>query len=162
MDACSRAVVRYWHEVKDEARHEKDDEAEDTEKKTTGEGEKSAGSQDTPGKASDADPKDDDMGEGSKAGSSQKVWEIKTWNWNLPVKMAPGITQFERRLGAPLHGLMNACQKLFARLKKETLVPRWKTLILEDKRRGMAGTSPLQPQSLEPHRNHGHSGGLEV
>ena len=75
--------------------------------------------------------------------------------------MAPGITQFERRLGAPLHGLMNACQKLFARFK-ETLVPRWKTLILEDKRRGMAGTSPLQPQSLEPHRNHGHSGGLEV
>ena len=133
MDACSRAVVRYWHEVKDEARHEKDDEAEDTEKKTTGEGEKSAGSQDTPGKASDADPKDDDMGEGSKAGSSQKVWEIKTWNWSLPVKMAPGITQFEQRLGAPLHGLMNAYQRLFARFNKETLVPRWKTLILEDK-----------------------------
>ena len=97
MDACSRAVVRYWHEVKDEAGHEKDDEAEDTEKKTTGEGEKSAGSQDTPKKASDADAKDDDMGEGGKVGSSQK--EIKTLNWNLPVKMSPGITQFERRLG---------------------------------------------------------------
>ena len=128
MDACSRAVVRYWHEVKDEAGHEKEDETEDTEKKTTKEerteGEKSAGSQ---------DPKDDDMGEGSKTETSQKVWEIKTWNWNLPVKMAPGITQFERRLGAPLHGLMNAYQKLFTRFKKESLVPRWKTLILEDK-----------------------------
>ena len=73
------------------------------------------------------------MGAGSKTGASQKVWEIKTWNWNLPVKMAPGITQFERRLGAPLHGLMNAYQKLFTRFKKESLVPRWKTLILEDK-----------------------------
>ena len=47
--------------------------------------------------------------------------------------MAPGITQFERRLGAPLHGLMNAYQRLFVRFKKEPLTPRWKTLILEDK-----------------------------
>ena len=96
MDACSRAVVRYWHEVKDEAGHEKEDETEDTEKKTTKEerteGEKSAGSQ---------DPKDDDMGEGPKTATSQKVWEIKTWNWNLSVKMAPGITQFERRPNEP-------------------------------------------------------------
>ena len=132
MDACSRAVVRYWHEVKDEAGHEKD-EAGDEEKQKAGAGEQSAASQEVPGQASNADPKHDDMGEGSKAEPSQKVWEIKTWNWNLPVKMAPGITQFERRLCAPLHGLMNAYQKLFARFKKETLVPRWKTLILEDK-----------------------------
>ena len=108
MDACSRAVVRYWHEVKDEPRHEKDG-AGDKEKQKAGAGEQSAGSQDVPGKASDDHPKDDDMGEESKASQpSQTVWEIKTWNWNLPINMAPGITQFERRLGAPLHGLMNA------------------------------------------------------
>ena len=52
---------------------------------------------------------------------------------NLPIKMSPGITQFERRLGAPLHGLMNAYQRLFAHFMKESLVPRWNTLILEDK-----------------------------
>ena len=87
MDACSRAVVRYWHEVKDEARHEKD-EAGDKEKQKAGAGEQSAGSQDVPGKASDDHPKDDDMGEESKASQpSQTVWEIKTWNWNLPINM---------------------------------------------------------------------------
>ena len=37
MDACSRAVVRYWHEVKDEPRHEKD-EAGDKEKQKAGAG----------------------------------------------------------------------------------------------------------------------------
>ena len=142
MDACSRAVVRYWHEVKDEAGHEKEDETGDTAKKTTTqegtEGEKSASSQDTPGKTGNADPKDDDMGEGSKTETSQKVWEIKTWNWNLPVKMAPGITQFERRLGAPLHGLMNAYQKLFARFKKETWLGR---ILYSRKTSSLTGTT---------------------
>ena len=60
MDACSRAVVRYWREVKDEAGHEKD-EAGDEEKQKAAE--QSAGSQEVPGQASSADPKDDDMGE---------------------------------------------------------------------------------------------------
>ena len=36
MDACSRAVVRYWHEVKDEAGHEKEDETGAAAKKMAG------------------------------------------------------------------------------------------------------------------------------
>ena len=75
MDACSRSVARYWHEVKDETDETMQDAADELDKKT----------------------------------------------------------QAERRLGAPLHGLMNAYQRLFARFKKETLTPLWKTLILEDK-----------------------------
>ncbi|CAE7208053.1 hypothetical protein AK812_SmicGene29313 [Symbiodinium microadriaticum] len=66
---------------------------------------------------------------GQAASSSQDVWEVKTGSWNNPVKMAPGITQFERRLGAPMHGLMNAYQKLFPSFKKESLIPRWKTYL---------------------------------
>ena len=40
-----------------------------------------------------------------------------------------------------LHGLMNAYQRLFARFKKEALVPRWTTLILEDKEGAWLGRS---------------------
>ncbi|CAE7251161.1 unnamed protein product [Symbiodinium sp. CCMP2592] len=135
MDACSRAVVRYWHEIKEE---EKPAAAAQEE---AGQTQKSA----TPGSASTDPPTaptatataedDEKMGEDSQTSQKAppKKWEMRTWNWNLPIKMAPGITQFERRLGAPMHGLMNAYQKLFARFKKETLTPRWKTLILEDK-----------------------------
>ena len=38
----------------------------------------------------------------------------------------------ERRLGALLHGLTSAYCKLFKRFASQTLVPRWKTLVLED------------------------------
>ena len=48
------------------------------------------------------------------------------------IKMAPGVTQMERRLGAPLHGLMNAYCKEFTAYQRTSLVPRWKTLVLED------------------------------
>ncbi|CAE7668668.1 unnamed protein product [Symbiodinium sp. CCMP2592] len=102
MDTCSRAVVRYWHEIKEG--EEKPKEA--------------------------AQPQGDSQ---TSQKAPLKKWEMRTWNWNLPIKMAPGITQFERRLGAPMHGLMNAYQKLFAGFKKETLTPRWKTLILKNK-----------------------------
>ena len=110
MDACSRSVVRYWREVKDETDETMQDAADELDKKTQAEGTTKDSKKDQPGSAS-TDP----------------------WKWNLPIKMTPGITQFERRLGAPLHGLMNAYQRLFARFLKETLTPRWKTLILEDK-----------------------------
>ncbi|CAE7931646.1 unnamed protein product, partial [Symbiodinium necroappetens] len=87
-------------------------------------------------KAQSSEPQSEkvaDAGEKEEPAASPSQWEeVRTWNWNTPVKMAPGITQFEPRLGAPMHGLMNAYQKLFPRFKKETLVPRWKTLILED------------------------------
>ena len=78
MDACSRAVVRYWHEVEGEARHEKDE----GDEKNSGDGEKSnAAQQDTPGRASDDPPKDNTMGdEGKDSQPSQKVWEIKTFS----------------------------------------------------------------------------------
>ena len=127
MDACSRSVVRYWHEVKDETDETMQDAADELDKKTQAEGTTKDSKKDQPGSAS-TDPSQDKASQ-----SAQKKWEIRTWKWNLPIKMAPGITQFERRLGAPLHGLMNAYQRLFARFKKETLTPRWKTLILEDK-----------------------------
>ena len=47
-------------------------------------------------------------------------------------KMAPGVTQMEHRLGVPLHGLMNAYCKQFTAYQRTSLVPRWKTLVLED------------------------------
>jgi hypothetical protein len=68
---------------------------------------------------------------GDGASTAPKAYEA-TWCKGPPIKLAPGITQFERRLGAPMHGLMNAYQQTFSKYKKETLAPRWKTLILED------------------------------
>ena len=53
--------------------------------------------------------------------------------WRATAKLTPGITQMERRIGAPLHGLMNAYAEAFPCYKGQSLVPRWKTLILTDK-----------------------------
>ena len=53
-------------------------------------------------------------------------------NTKTRIKLTPGVTQMERRLGAPLHGLMNAYCKLFTVYQRTSLVPRWKTLVLED------------------------------
>ena len=160
MDACSRAVVRYWHEVKDEAGHEKEDETEDTEKKTTKEerteGEKSAGSQ---------DPKDDDMGEGPKTATSQKVWEIKTWNWNLSVKMAPGITQFERRPNEPhppsscsgphtLHQLRAQGDAEGAGTQQSPGTGRHTRRSLAMARRAQPSSSSKGPQPVRSHSHH--------
>ena len=69
------------------------------------------------------------------------------------VKVSPGITQFERRLGAPLHGLMNAYQQFFKRFQKKSLVPKWKSLILTHPGKPMAGQSPLLQTPQLPHRS---------
>ena len=53
-------------------------------------------------------------------------------NSKTRIKLAPGVTQMERRLGAPLHGLMNAYCKQFTVYQRSSLVPRWKSLVLED------------------------------
>ena len=50
------------------------------------------------------------------------------------IKCTPGVTQFERRLSPPIHGMMHAYKEVFPRYKTETLVPKWKTLILTDQR----------------------------
>ena len=52
--------------------------------------------------------------------------------WGAKAKLAPGITQMERRIGAPMHGLMNAYAAAFPKYKGQSLIPRWKTLILTD------------------------------
>ncbi|CAE7781029.1 unnamed protein product [Symbiodinium sp. CCMP2592] len=92
MDACSRAVVRNWHEVKDEAGHEKDEKDKDDEEKTR------ADKQDTPSHCKHRST------EGRRhEGRRQR------------------LTAFTER--APLHGLMNAYQRLFSHFKKESLVP---------------------------------------
>ncbi|CAE7788748.1 unnamed protein product [Symbiodinium sp. CCMP2592] len=115
MDACSLAVVRYWREVKDEAGHEMDQGDDEKKQEADAKTDAATDSKDTPGSASSI-PKTTETD--ATAQPSQKVWEIKAGNWNSPIKMAPGITQFEPRLGAPLHGL------IFARFKKESLEPQ--------------------------------------
>ena len=56
----------------------------------------------------------------------------KEWSKAGYVKLAPGVMQVEKRLGAPLYGLMNAYQHAFAKYGREPLGPRWKILVLED------------------------------
>lgn len=57
--------------------------------------------------------------------------EISQQHWHL-VKMAPGITQMERRLEAPLQGLMNAYTKAFKAYKGKSFRPMWKSLTVVD------------------------------
>ena len=64
MDACSRSVVRYWHEVKDETDETMQDAADELDKKTQAEGTTKDSKKDQPGSAS-TDPS----------------WEIRTWKW---------------------------------------------------------------------------------
>jgi len=61
-------------------------------------------------------------------GKEWKVVEVKE-----RIKLAPTVTQFERRLTAPMHELMNALSTAFpARFKGRSLKPHWKTLVLTD------------------------------
>jgi hypothetical protein len=48
------------------------------------------------------------------------------------VKVAPGVTQYERRLSAPFHQMMNAYSEAFTQYKGVNLGKKWKTLILTD------------------------------
>ena len=75
-----------------------------------------------------------------------KSWRKSSYKGSQ-IKMTPGITQFERRLWAPMHGLMNACQKAFKKYQKESLVPKWKTLFLTDQQDAWLGRSLYQRRS---------------
>ena len=66
--------------------------------------------------------------EGDTGGKEWKVVEVKE-----RIKLAPTVTQFERRLTAPMHELMNALSTAFPlRFKGRSLKPHWKTLVLTD------------------------------
>ena len=75
------------------------------------------------------------------------VEEATEYGTKATIKLAPGITQMERRLGAPLHGLMNAYCHHFKRFKRQSLVPRWKTLVLEDENGVWLGRLKYTPVS---------------
>ncbi|CAE7157844.1 unnamed protein product, partial [Symbiodinium pilosum] len=78
--------------------------------------------------------------------SKAKSWKKSSYKGSQ-IKMTPGITQFERRLGAPMHGLMNAYQKAFRKYQKESLVPKWKTLFLTDQQDAWLGRILYQRRS---------------
>ncbi|CAE6911337.1 ZIFL1 [Symbiodinium sp. CCMP2592] len=68
----------------------------------------------------------------SQAAGSKEEAQTYEYKGGGPVKLSPGVTQFERRLASPLQGLMNAYRAAFSKFTKEPLVPRWKTLALVD------------------------------
>ena len=55
------------------------------------------------------------------------------------VKIAPGITQTERRLESPLHSLMSAYTAAFTVYRKVSYIPKWKTLTLLDDKEAWTG-----------------------
>ncbi|CAE7424356.1 ZIFL1 [Symbiodinium sp. CCMP2592] len=68
----------------------------------------------------------------SQAAGSKEEAKTYEYKGGGPVKLSPGVTQFERRLASPVQGLMNAYRAAFSKFAKEPLVPRWKTLALVD------------------------------
>ena len=47
------------------------------------------------------------------------------------IKITPGITQIERRLEAPLFGLMNSLSTVLLKYKGKSFKPYWKSLVIE-------------------------------
>ena len=62
---------------------------------------------------------------------TKTVWEATLVAQNA-LKMAPAITQYERRLEAPLNAMMNAYTAAYSAYKKVTFTPNWKTLTVQD------------------------------
>ena len=61
----------------------------------------------------------------------QKKWDLVERKERI--KLTPSVTQFERRLTAPMHELMNALTTAFPqRFKGQTLKPYWKTMVIVD------------------------------
>ncbi|CAE7270747.1 unnamed protein product [Symbiodinium sp. CCMP2592] len=83
-----------------------------------------------------AEPDTADPSEAAEPKEPAKSYEYKGGG---PVKLSPGVTQFERRLASPLQGLMNAYRSAFSKFTKEPLVPRWKTLALVDSKEAWLG-----------------------
>ncbi|CAE7249537.1 ZIFL1 [Symbiodinium sp. CCMP2592] len=77
--------------------------------------------------------------ESSQAAGSKEPAKTYEYKGGGPVKLSPGVTQFERRLASPLQGLMNAYRAAFSKFTKEPLVPRWKTLALVDSKEAWLG-----------------------
>ncbi|CAE7750267.1 unnamed protein product [Symbiodinium sp. CCMP2592] len=77
--------------------------------------------------------------ESSQAAGSKEPAQTYEYKGGGPVKLSPGVTQFERRLASPLQGLMNAYRAAFSKFTKEPLVPRWKTLALVDSKEAWLG-----------------------
>ncbi|CAE7817373.1 unnamed protein product [Symbiodinium sp. CCMP2592] len=75
----------------------------------------------------------------SQAAGSKEEAQTYEYKGGGPVKLSPGVTQFERRLASPLQGLMNAYRAAFSKFTKEPLVPRWKTLALVDSKEAWLG-----------------------
>ncbi|CAE7238723.1 ZIFL1 [Symbiodinium sp. CCMP2592] len=75
----------------------------------------------------------------SQAAGSKETAQTYEYKGGGPVKLSPGVTQFERRLASPLQGLMNAYRAAFSKFTKEPLVPRWKTLALVDSKEAWLG-----------------------
>jgi len=70
--------------------------------------------------------------------------------WHLKkIKMAPGITQMERRLEAPLQGLMNAYQRAFRAYKGRSFRPLWKTLTVTDDQGAWMGRINYKRKPIE-------------
>ena len=72
--------------------------------------------------------------DGKKEWVKEKEY-YKKWEPQLStdtIKLAPGITQMERRLEAPLFGMMNAYQKILTQYKGKSFKPYWKSLVLAD------------------------------
>ena len=122
------------------------------EEQKAGAGEQSAGSQNNPGRASDDHPKDDDMGEESKASQpSQKVWEPSDQDvarhYAVRAPARSSTSRPDERLPAPLRALHEGV----AGAEMEHSHPGGQGGCL-------AGKNPEQPQDLQPHRNDRHSG----
>ena len=78
----------------------------------------------------------DDGNGGKKTEKQTEVQEYDDWEAQQQpqdkIKIAPGVTQMERRLEAPLFGLMNSLQKLLKKFKGQSFKPYWKSLVLTD------------------------------
>ncbi|CAE7352058.1 ZIFL1 [Symbiodinium sp. CCMP2592] len=130
LEVADRVYPWYFHQEKPGTTDEAKDSSEGTAEKTTAESSQAAGSKE----------------------------EAKTYEYRGggPVKLSPGVTQFERRLASPLHqGLMNAYRAAFSKFAKEPLVPRWKTLALVDSKEAWLGRIVYRRGSLtdDLHRN---------
>merc|ERR1711973_916577 len=71
---------------------------------------------------------EEDDGNGGK---KKVVKEYDDWSAEMQaqdkIKIAPGVTQMERRLEAPLFGLMNSLQRLLKKFKGQSFKPYWKS-----------------------------------
>ena len=82
------------------------------------------------------DPENKTVKEVYDTGETEEIEEeSQTWSKEMTaqrIKVTPGNTQYERRLCAPFHQMMNAYTEAFPQYKGQRLKAHWKTLILTD------------------------------